>query len=58
MPHSELYVWIPVAVLALPGSTADRGVVPDVEVEIMLDDSLSGHDKDLEKVRELIAHSL
>ena len=58
MPHSQLYVWVPVAVLALPDSTADRGVVPDVEVEITLDDSRSGHDKDLEKVRELIAHSL
>ncbi len=55
MPNSQLYVWIPVAILALPGSNADRGFLPDVEVEYTMEDYLSGRDKDLEKVRELIS---
>ena len=55
MPNSQLYVWIPVAILDLPGGNADRGFLPDVEVEYMMGDYLSGRDKDLEKVRELIS---
>ena len=43
------------AILALPGSNADRGLAPDVEVEYTMEDYLSGRDKDLEKVRELIS---
>ena len=54
LPHSHLRVWIPVAILALPGDDANRGVLPDVEVEYTENDHLTGRDKDLEKVRELI----
>jgi len=58
LPHSHLRVWIPVAILGLPGDDADRGLLPDVEVKYTVDDHLTGRDKDLEKVRELIKSAL
>jgi len=58
LPHSHVRVWIPVAILALPGEDANRGVLPDVEVEYTEDDHLTGRDRDLEKVRELIKSAL
>jgi hypothetical protein len=54
MPKSTLKVFIPVAILALPGNNPDRGILPDVEVEYTFEDYKSKKDKDLEKVKELI----
>jgi hypothetical protein len=54
LPNSKLIAKIPVAIYILPGKNPDRAVLPDVNVEYSIEDYINQHDKELEKVKELI----
>lgn len=56
MPDSKLAVWVPTAILSLPGNNPDRGVLPDVPVELSIQDQIAGIDvdRDIEKLKEIL----
>jgi hypothetical protein len=47
-------VYLPVAILELPGDDLSRGVIPDIPVPPGIGYTDPGVDSDLEKVKELI----
>jgi hypothetical protein len=49
---------IPLAIYTLPGDNPDRGVIPDINVILSIDDYHLGRDKELEKVKELIEEDM
>jgi C-terminal processing protease CtpA/Prc len=55
LPNTGLRAKVPVALMVLPGSNPDRGVLPDIPVEHTIDDLRRGRDPDLEAVRDYIA---
>ena len=55
LPNTHLRARVPVALMVLPGSNPDRGVLPDLSVEHTIDDLRRGLDPDLEAVRAYIA---
>jgi len=54
LPGPRLPVFIPTAVLTLPGPVPDRGVEPDVAVPLTAEVFIAGRDPDIARVRELI----
>jgi hypothetical protein len=54
LPRTGLTARIPVAIYALPGENADRGVIPDVVVESTLEDLRNDRDRAMETVHELL----
>ncbi|UCC83952.1 MAG: hypothetical protein JSW46_03175 [Gemmatimonadota bacterium] len=58
LPGTTLRAKIPVAILELVGDNPSRGVLPDVEVEYLIEDYVAGRDRDLDAVRDLVLFSL
>jgi hypothetical protein len=54
LPHSNLMYLIPVAKFVVCGGDPDRGVIPDITVDLTVEDYLNHRDMDMEKVIELI----
>lgn len=54
LPKTGLISKVPTATLTLHGEIPDRGVIPDIEVDLGVDDFLSGNDPDIEAVMNLI----
>lgn len=54
LPNTKLEAKIPLAIYALPGGNPDRGVMPDIEVNRMIDDYKKGIDIEMEAVIRLI----
>ncbi len=57
LPRTGLTVSIPVAIYALPGSSPDRGVIPDIVVDVTLADLRQGRDRVIDAVRERLERS-
>jgi C-terminal processing protease CtpA/Prc len=58
LPNSNLMYLIPVARLIVNNDNPDRGVMPDIIVDLVPEDYVNHRDKDIEQVIELIkAHS-
>lgn len=57
LPHTKLKASIPLAIYTLPGDNPDRGVIPDIRINYSIEDYENGIDKELQKVKELIAES-
>jgi C-terminal processing protease CtpA/Prc len=54
LPHTNLMVLIPVAKFVVCDGDPDRGVIPDITVELTPEDYISGQDRDMEQVIGLI----
>jgi len=54
MLNSKLGVWIPVAILSLPGNNPNRGVLQHIPVDLSIKDQIRGIDRDIEKIKELL----
>jgi hypothetical protein len=57
LPRTGLTVSIPVAIYALPGGSPDRGVIPDIVVDLALADLRQGRDRVMDAVRERLSRS-
>jgi hypothetical protein len=51
LPNTHLRATIPVALMVLPGSHPERGVLPDLPVDLTIDQLRRGGDPDLDAVR-------
>ena len=54
LPKSKLIAKIPTALLTLHGKMPNRGIIPDIEVDLTLDDFLNGNDPDIEAIKKII----
>ena len=56
MPESKLSVCVPTAILTLPGDDPNRGVLPDIPVELSINELKNGKniDRYLKKLKEIL----
>ncbi|MFC1501946.1 S41 family peptidase [bacterium] len=54
LPKTKLISKIPTATLTLHGEIPNRGIIPDITVDLSVDDFLSGNDPDIKAIKSVL----